>query len=67
METVTFPRKAHRIIREEVIDVIREVLSDPDRELDLTSAFGRRLQKSLKEKKAEKVTPLLDIFVEYGV
>lgn len=67
MDTITIPEKTHRIIRGEVIDVIREVLSDPDRELDLTPAFGRHLTKSLKEKRAGKVTPLSDMFVEYGI
>ena len=67
MNTITIPKETHNIVRREVIDVVREVLSDPDLGLELTPAFSRRLKKSLKEKKAGKVTFLTKVFAQYGI
>lgn len=68
MATVaTQPKNITNIVRKEVIDVMREVLSDPDAGLELTRDFTRRLKKSVKEKKAGKTTPLSEVFRQYGI
>ena len=55
------------IIREEVREVMREILSDSDAGLELTADFNRRLKKSVRQKKEGRVAPLSDIFGQYGV
>ena len=67
-KTLTIPTKdIHTIVREEVIDVVREILSDPDAGLELTQNFIRRIKKSLKGKKTGKITPLLEVLKQYGI
>lgn len=67
MPTLTIPKEMHRIVHREVVDVIREVLSDPDSGLELTPTFSRRLKKSLNEKRAKKIVSLSEIFAHYGI
>lgn len=67
-KTLTAPIKnIHTVVRKEVVDVMREILSDPDAGLELTSYFVRRLRKSVRDKKAGKLTPLDKVFARYGV
>ena len=54
-------------IRSQGIDVMREVLSDPDAGLEVTPEFGRKLKQSIKAEGAGKTTSLEKIFKEYGV
>ena len=57
----------HNIIRKEVVDVVTELLSDPDAGLKLNLSFERRLKKSVAEKAKGKVTPLAEIFARFSV
>jgi hypothetical protein len=57
----------HTIIRKEVVDVMTELLSDPDAGLELTQSFERRLKKSKTENTKGKVTPLIDILDQFSV
>ena len=41
-------KKLDERIRTQVIDVMREVLSDPDTGLDITPEFSRKLKQSVK-------------------
>lgn len=61
------PKNIQAIVREEVVGVMREVLSDPDAGLEITPSFSRRLKKSLKDEKAGRVIPLSKIFKQYGI
>lgn len=54
---VTSSRNITANVRKEVIDVMREVLSDSDASLELTANFVRCLKKSVKEKKQAKRPP----------
>ncbi len=54
------------IAREEVVSAMREVLSDPDAGLELTSGFTKRLEKSVQDKEENKVATLSEAFKEYG-
>lgn len=63
----TSSKNIHTIVREEVVGVMREVLSDPDAGLELTSNFILRLKKSLRDKKARKTTALSKVLKQYGV
>jgi hypothetical protein len=55
------------MIRKEVVDVVTELLSDPDVGLELNNSFERKLKKSVAQKAKGKVTPLSKIFTQYGV
>ena len=57
----------HNIIRKEVVDVITELLSDPDAGSKLNLSFERRLKKSVAEKAKGKVTPLSKVFTQFSV
>lgn len=66
-KATTRDKKIDARIRSQVIDVMREVLSDPDAGLALTPAFTRKLKQSIKAEAEGKTTPLEKIFEEYGV
>ena len=57
----------HTIIRKEVVDVMTELLSDPDSGLELNTAFERKLKKSVAERAKGKVTPLSKVFAQLSV
>ena len=57
----------HSIIRKEVVDVVTELLSDPDAGLKLNPSFERRLKKSVAKKAKGKVTPLSEIFAQFAI
>ncbi len=68
LKTNTIPRSdLHTIIRKEVVDVMTELLSDPDAGLKLSPSFERRLKKSTREKVKGKVTPLSEVFAQFSV
>jgi len=58
-------KKINGIVRRQVIEVIREMLSDPDFGLELKPEFIKRLKKSIKSKKAGKYTSLDKILKKY--
>jgi len=67
-KTNTIPRAdLHTIIRKEVVDVMTELLSDPDAVLKLNPSFEKRLKKSAGEKAKGKVTSLAEVFAQFGV
>ncbi|TSC78410.1 MAG: hypothetical protein G01um101429_806 [Parcubacteria group bacterium Gr01-1014_29] len=66
-ETIISEKRISDTVRREVIDVIREVLSDPDAGLALTPKITQRLKYSQKSKKMGHVKPLAAIFEQYGV
>lgn len=61
------PQNIHTIIRGEVVDVMREVLGDPDAGLKFTAGFTRRLKKSLRDKKMGGFIPLTKVLKQYGI
>ena len=66
-KTVTENKNLDDRIRSQVIDVMREVLSDPDAGLEVTPEFSGKLKESMKAEEAGKTTPLEKIFEKYGV
>lgn len=60
-------KKLGEQIRKQVIDVMREVLSDPDAGLEITPAFSRKLKQSVRAETAGRTTSLKQIFDKYGV
>jgi len=66
-KATTIDKKLDNRIRRQVIDVMREVLSDPDAGLEITPGFNRKLNQSIKAETEGKITPLEKIFKEYGV
>jgi len=74
MTTITIPKKnkiqykrIDAIVRQRVIEVMREILTDPDYNLELKASFTKRLQKSIQSKKNNKVISFDDILKKYGI
>ena len=64
MSKITLETKEKNIsdlVRHQVVDVFREILSDPDRGLNFREGFVRKMKKSIRSKKAGRVKNLLDI------
>jgi hypothetical protein len=57
----------HTIIRKEVVDVVTELLSDPESGLELNPSFEKRLKKSTREKTKGKVTLLANVLAQFSV
>ncbi|HEY4473827.1 hypothetical protein A3D11_01650 [Candidatus Peribacteria bacterium RIFCSPHIGHO2_02_FULL_49_16] len=56
-----------KVIRRQVISILREILSDPDAGLELTAYAKRRLAKSQRSKAAGRVKPLFEVLRMYGL
>ena len=68
MNKITLETKEKSIsdlIRHQVVDVFREILSDPDRGLSLRKSFVQKIKKSTYSKKSGRVTNLLDVLAKY--
>ena len=61
----TIVRNQNKALRREVIDILREVLSDPDFGLELTAHANTRLQKSVKSKHSGRFKTVNEIFAKY--
>lgn len=59
-------RKMSAMVRQQVVEVLREVMSDPDLGLELRPEFVRRLKRSIRDVKAGKIIPLSKIIAKYG-
>ncbi|MBU4299465.1 hypothetical protein KJ636_05495 [Patescibacteria group bacterium] len=55
------------IIREKIIEVMREILSDPDYGLELRQSFVKRLKKSIEAEKKGKLISLSSILKKYKI
>jgi len=58
-------KKLNNLIRQTIIETIREVFNDPDYGLPLTSQTIRRLKKSMKSKRAGRVIDFEEILKKY--
>jgi len=67
MAKATTDKKLSKQIRGQIIEVMREVLSDPEAGLEVTPEFGRKLKQSIKAEAQRKTTPLEKIFEQYGI
>ncbi len=65
-KAATIDKKLNDRIRRQVIDVVREVLSDSDAGLEITPEFSRKLNQSVRAETEGKTTSLEKIFKEYG-
>ena len=63
-QTLTHTREVTDIIRQEVIKVLREMLSDPDFGLELTAYAKKRLRQTMKSK--GKGIPFSEIKKKYN-
>lgn len=59
-------KKLNNLIRQTVIETVREVFDDPDYGLPLTPQTIRRLKKSMKSKKAGRVVSFEEILKKYS-
>lgn len=54
------------MIRENIVEVIREILADPDHGLEIKKGFATRLQRSMEAKKKERLISLDTVLARYG-
>lgn len=59
-------QKLNNLIRQTVIETIREVFNDPDYGLPLTPQTIRRLKKSMRSKKAGQLVDIEKILRKYS-
>lgn len=59
-------RKMRVMVRQQVVEVLREVMGDSDRGLELRPEFVRRLKRSIREAKAGQLVPFEEIKARYG-
>jgi len=69
--SITIPREMKSkevgdFIRKKVIEVIREIVSDPDYGLELNSEFEKGLKKSVRSQKTGKVLTLDKVLKKYA-
>ena len=67
MDTQIATKKIDVLVHKKVIEVMREILSDPDYGLDFNSDFIKRLRRSIHSKKSGKVVGLDSVFKKYKV
>lgn len=63
--TVLEKEKINDIAQRQVVSALREILSDPDTGLNLTTRFVRKIKKSSKSKEFGKTNNLLDVLAKY--
>ena len=61
VKTLTRERNMNARVRREVVDVLREILSDPDAGLKFTSAVVRRLKQSQQAKRQGRIASLSSV------
>lgn len=64
--TVLRNRKLNNLIRQTIIEVIREIFNDPDYGLPLTPQTIRRLKKSIRSKKEGRIISFEEILKKYS-
>ena len=69
--SITIPKgiknkEVRDFIREKVIEVMREIVSDSDYGLELNPKFEKRLKKSIRSQKAGKVLSLGRVLKKYA-
>ena len=69
--SITIPREMKSkevgdFIRKKVIEVIREIVSDPDYGLELNPEFEKGVKKSVRSQKAGKVLNLDKVLKKYA-
>jgi len=65
--TIANEEKITKLVRKEVMQIMREVLSDPDAGLVLSQNMVARLKRSQKAKKAGDTQPLARTFRQYNI
>lgn len=66
ISTIKKREAIENIIKEKVIEVIREIFTDPDYGLELKPDFVKRLKKSIEAEKKGKTVPLDKILKKYN-
>lgn len=65
-QTALQDKKLHSLIRNTVVEIVQEILGDPDYGLELRPDFIKRLRKSIKSKKEGKTIPFDEIVKKYS-
>lgn len=65
-KTITRNKKLNNLIRQTIIETIREIFNDPDYGLPLTPQTIKRLKKSIKSKKAGQLIDFEEILKKYS-
>ncbi|MFH1582604.1 MAG: hypothetical protein ABIA08_02505 [bacterium] len=65
-KTLLQDKKLNNLVRQTIIETIREIFNDPDYGLPLTSRTIQRLKKSMKSKKAGRVINFEEVLKQYS-
>ena len=65
--TQTIDKKIDTLVHKKVVEVMREILSDPDYGLELSSDFVHRLKKSIHSKSTGRVVSLDSTLKKYKI
>ena len=63
--TIIQNKNLNILIRRTVLEVVQEVLADPDYGLVLRPSFIKRLKKSIQSQKSQKTVPFAEILKKY--
>lgn len=64
--TITQSKNLTNLIRQTVLEIIQEILADPDYGLALNGNFEKRLEKSVQSKRAGRVVSFGKILKKYS-
>lgn len=60
-------QEVENLVKEKVNEVMRNILSDPDRDAELSSDFVKKMKKSIKQKEKGETNPLEDVLKKHSV
>lgn len=63
--TITQNKNLNTLIRRTVVEVVQEILADPDYGMELRQSFTKRLKKSVQSAKTGKVASFEEILKKY--
>lgn len=66
MQKILEANKIKTMIKRQIVESFRELLSDPDLGLDLTAAAAKRIKKSVNSRRKGLYKPLDEIIKKYG-
>lgn len=60
-------KKLEKMVRQEVVQTLREVFSDPESNMSLCTPAATRLKKSIKSKEKGRIIDVKDILRKYKI
>ncbi len=60
-------QEVENLVKKKVNEVMRNILSDPERDAKLSSDFVKKMKKSIKQKEEGKTKPLGEVLKERNI